>query len=76
MSGRHSTDDVMNAALAEDAAYIEAMGQDPGMTLDDLEECAEHDFQGCRVFADGRGSEQVCTRCGLGAMAWTMRFLP
>ncbi|WGM47696.1 hypothetical protein KOAAANKH_02578 [Brevundimonas sp. NIBR10] len=35
---RHSTDPVMDAALREDAAMLEAMGQDPGPTLDDLED--------------------------------------
>jgi hypothetical protein len=32
-----STDTTMNAALEADAAYLEAMGQDPGPTLEDLE---------------------------------------
>jgi hypothetical protein len=33
----------------------------------------EHNFQGWRDFADGRGGEQVCTKCGMGAMAWSLR---
>lgn len=33
----------------------------------------DHDFQGWRDHADGRGGEQVCTKCGMGAMAWSMR---
>lgn len=33
----------------------------------------EHDFQGWRDHADGRGGEQVCTKCGIGAMAWSLR---
>lgn len=28
----------------------------------------EHDFQGWRDFEDGSGGEQVCSRCGCGAM--------
>ena len=32
----------------------------------------DHDFQGYREFEDGRGGEQVCTKCGLGAMAHTL----
>jgi hypothetical protein len=40
----------------------------------------EHDFFGPgsseRVFADSLGSERVCGKCGEGAMAATMRFLP
>jgi hypothetical protein len=32
----------------------------------------DHDFKGWREFEDGRGGEQVCTKCGLGAMAWTL----
>lgn len=36
----------------------------------------EHDFQGWREFEDGRGGEQVCSRCGLGAMSHSMRVGP
>lgn len=36
----------------------------------------EHDFQGWREFEDGRGGEQVCRRCGLGAMGHAMRVGP
>lgn len=31
-----------------------------------------HDFNGWREFADGNGGEQVCTKCGMGAMAHTL----
>lgn len=37
--------------------------------------CA-HDFQGWREFDDGRGGEQVCTKCGMGAMAYSLRVGP
>lgn len=33
----------------------------------------EHDFDGWREFEDGRGGEQVCKRCGLGAMSHSLR---
>ena len=33
----------------------------------------EHDFQGWRDHPDGRGGEQVCAKCGIGAMAWSLR---
>lgn len=33
----------------------------------------EHDFKGWREFVDGRGGETVCTKCGMGAMAWSLR---
>lgn len=33
---RHSTDDDMNAALAKDAAVLEAFGQDAGPTIEEL----------------------------------------
>ncbi len=36
----------------------------------------QHDFQGWRQFDDGRGGEQVCRKCGIGAMAWTLRNAP
>lgn len=32
----------------------------------------KHDFQGWRDFEDGNGGEQVCTKCGMGAMAHTL----
>lgn len=33
----------------------------------------DHDFQGWREFADGNGGETVCTKCGMGAMQWSLR---
>lgn len=33
----------------------------------------EHDFKGWREFEDGRGGETVCSKCGMGAMAWSLR---
>ena len=30
------------------------------------------DFQGWREFDDGLGGETVCTKCGMGAMAYTL----
>jgi hypothetical protein len=36
----------------------------------------EHDFKGWRDFADGNGGEQVCTKCGMGAMQWSLRVGP
>ncbi len=36
----------------------------------------EHDFQGWREFEDGCGGEQVCDRCGTGAMSHSMRVAP
>lgn len=37
--------------------------------------CA-HDFGGWRNFADGGGGEQVCSKCGMGAMEYTLRCGP
>ena len=33
----------------------------------------EHDFKGWREFEDGLGGEQVCSRCGMGAMSHSLR---
>lgn len=33
----------------------------------------EHEFKGWREFEDGRGGEQVCEKCGTGAMRHSMR---
>lgn len=32
----------------------------------------EHDFQGWRSFEDGNGGEQVCAKCGIGALAYSL----
>lgn len=39
-------------------------------------DACEHDFQGWRPFADGNGGEQVCTKCGIGAMAYSLAVGP
>ena len=42
--------------------------------LDKPEDCA-HDFQGWREFrceGGGGGGETVCTKCGMGAMHYTL----
>jgi len=33
----------------------------------------EHEFAGWREFEDGNGGERFCQKCGLGAMAHTLR---
>jgi len=33
----------------------------------------EHEFAGWRDHEGGHGGEQVCTKCGMGAMAWSLR---
>ena len=45
----------------------------------DIEKCLDgqdHDFRGWRDFEDGNGGEQVCARCGVGALAWSLRVSP
>ena len=39
-------------------------------------DACDHDFQGWREFADGRGGETVCSKCGMGAMAYSLRTAP
>lgn len=36
----------------------------------------DHEFSGWRAFTDGTGGEQVCKKCGIGAMAYTLRTGP
>ena len=36
----------------------------------------QHEFDGWREFEGGRGGEQVCSRCGMGAMSHSMRTGP
>ena len=38
------------------------------------EDGGDHDFQGWREFPDGNGGERVCAKCGLGALAYTLRI--
>lgn len=33
----------------------------------------KHEFRGWREFPDGNGGEAVCSKCGIGAMAYTLR---
>ena len=33
----------------------------------------DHKFSGWREFDDGNGGEQVCAKCGIGAMADSLR---
>lgn len=35
-------------------------------------DACKHDFQGWRTFDDGNGGEQVCTKCGIGAMSYSL----
>lgn len=39
-------------------------------------DACDHDFKGWRPFSDGNGGEQVCTKCGMGAMAYSLRVGP
>lgn len=34
----------------------------------------EHEFAGWRAFEDGNGGEQVCSKCGMGAMGHSMNL--
>lgn len=36
----------------------------------------EHEFTGWRSLAGGLGGERSCKKCGIGAMAWSLEFLP
>lgn len=36
----------------------------------------KHNFQGWREIDGGRGGEQVCTKCGIGAMEYSLRTGP
>lgn len=35
-------------------------------------DACDHDFKGFRAFSDGNGGEQVCSKCGMGAMAYSL----
>ena len=37
-------------------------------------DACDHDFKGWREFEDGLGGEQVCTKCGMGAMTYSLRM--
>lgn len=36
-------------------------------------DACDHNFRGWRGFEDGNGGEQVCTKCGVGAMTSSLR---
>lgn len=35
-------------------------------------EACSHDFTGWRNFEDGSGGEQICSKCGMGAMSYSL----
>lgn len=39
-------------------------------------DACDHEFGGWREHADGRGGEQFCRKCGMGAMEHTLRSDP
>ena len=43
------------------------------MLFHQMQDNCKHDWTGQRAFADGNGFEQVCAKCGMGAMQWTLR---
>lgn len=61
-----------NDLLKEDRPCIDC--QDDGVFFHAMvkPDTCDHDFDGFRAFADGNGGEQVCTKCGMGAMAHTL----
>lgn len=62
-----------------DGQYVSARKLQTIAPADDLfvhvtpkPEACDHDFSGWREFPDGNGGEQICTKCGMGAMAHTL----
>ena len=54
--------------------YLGAPAMKPPVTFIACGQHCDHDFKGWRNFEDGSGGEQVCAKCGIGAMAhslWT-----
>lgn len=45
----------------------------PFVHLSPKPDACDHDFAGWRNFEDGNGGEQVCTKCGMGAMSHSLR---
>ena len=61
----------------EPGEVIPAHVYTPGQTEDCYCGCidggpCQHEFAGWREFEDGRGGEQFCQRCGLGAMSHSL----
>jgi hypothetical protein len=48
----------------------------PFKTFHVLQDNCAHEFAGWRDFADGLGGEQVCRKCGMGAMTYSLRNGP
>ena len=61
---------------SEDAAFEKYRQLHPELDYNELSiktaPPCDHTFTGWRTFADGRGGEQVCSKCGMGAMGFTL----
>lgn len=57
-------------------AYLDQKMRDVFFHASPRPDACRHDFKGWREFSDGNGGEQVCTKCGIGAMAYSLRMGP
>lgn len=65
-----------NRALqrADDEIRGAALNMTPFFHLMPNIDACDHDFGGWRDFPDGNGGEQFCSKCGMGAMQFTLRM--
>jgi hypothetical protein len=68
----HGIQKVWNGLLQEMRGCPDCNDAGEGVFVHVTPKC-EHDFKGWRELKDGRGGETVCTKCGMGAMSWSLR---
>lgn len=63
------------SSLIRSANVVEVKVGDESIFIHVTPKC-EHEFAGWREFEDGNGGEQVCAKCGMGAMSASLRDGP
>jgi hypothetical protein len=68
--------DIVDAALSPSGASERGGEPELFVHITPKADACEHDFRGWRDFEDGSGGEAVCAKCGMGAMAHSLRTGP
>jgi len=70
--GASSGDDRATAAEPAVSALRDGIPSAVTLVVCGTHEPCDHDFQGWREFDDSCGGEAVCSKCGIGVMAYAL----